>query len=124
MRIMKHTYMHKNCKIPGTAEAVWLLRFWPDQYFSSKNNILQKTNNKQKLWCNFGFVRLIILSYYILKSISRGARLSIGCPYTFNLLLCSQGILLCKKLSNKQSGSVIFRPARFITLYYNQVLLL
>ena len=44
------------------------------------------------------------------KSISRGARVSAA--HT----LCLQGILLFKKLSNKQSGSVIFRPVRLIIL--------
>ena len=39
------------------------------------------------------------------KSISRGARLS--ATHALNLLLCSQGILLCKKPSNKQNESVI-----------------
>ena len=41
------------------------------------------------------------------KSMSRGTRLSTA--HTFSLLLCLQSILLHKKLSNKQSGSVIFR---------------
>ena len=44
------------------------------------------------------------------KSISRGVRLSAAHA------LYIQGILFCKKLSNKQSGSVIFRPIRLITL--------
>ena len=38
------------------------------------------------------------------KSISRGSRLSAAHA------LCLQGTLLCKKLINKQSGSVIIRP--------------
>ena len=46
------------------------------------------------------------------KGISRGARLSAA--HTF----CLQGILLCKKLSIKHHGSVIFRPVRLITVYY------
>ena len=44
------------------------------------------------------------------KSISRGVRL------LFAHVLCVQGILLCKKLSDKQSESVTFRPIRLITL--------
>ena len=35
--------------------------------------------------------------------------------HTFKLL-CSQGILLCKKLNNKQSGCMIFRLVRLTTL--------
>ena len=42
------------------------------------------------------------------KSTLRGVRLSAA--HT----LCLQGILLCKKLTNKHSGSVIFR---LVTLY-------
>ena len=42
------------------------------------------------------------------KGISRGARLSAAHAF------CLQGILLCKKLSNKHHGSVIFR---LITVY-------
>ena len=44
------------------------------------------------------------------KSISINVRLSAAHA------LCIQGIMLCKKLSNKQSGYVILRPVRFITL--------
>ena len=47
----------------------------------------------------FGLTSLIILDR---KNTLRGARLSDA--HT----LCLQGILLCKKLSNQQSGSVIF----------------
>ena len=47
------------------------------------------------------------------KSISRGARLSA------THALCLLGIQLFKKLINEQSGSMIFRPVRLITLYYN-----
>ena len=43
-----------------------------------------------------------------IKSMSRSASLSAAHA------LCLQGILLCKELSNKQSGSVIFRPVRLI----------
>ena len=50
----------------------------------------------------FGLTSLIILSYNRQKNTLRGARLSNA--HT----LCLQGILLCKKLSNQQSGSVIF----------------
>ena len=49
------------------------------------------------------------------KGISWGARLSIA--HASNLLLCSQGMLLCKnqlQWCNKHNGSVIFRPVRFI----------
>ena len=46
-----------------------------------------------------------------MKDISRGVRLSA------THALCLQGILLCKKLINKQNGSVIFRLVRLITLY-------
>ena len=42
------------------------------------------------------------------KSISIGVRLS-AVHYVYK-------VLLCKKLSNKQSGYVIFRPVRLITL--------
>ena len=42
------------------------------------------------------------------KNISRGVRLLAACA------LCVQGILLCKKLRNKRSGSMIFRPIRLI----------
>ena len=55
----------------------------------------------------FGLVRLIIIDGY---NISRGLRLLAA--HVFNLLLCSQGILLWKKLSDKQSGSVIFGHIR------------
>ena len=51
----------------------------------------------------FGLVRLVILNR---KSIPRSVRLSVAHA------LYIQGILLCKKLSNKQSG----RPIRFIIL--------
>ena len=58
----------------------------------------------------FGLVRLIVLNFNRQKSISRGKRLSV------THALCLQGVLLCKKLSNKQSGNGIVRPVRLITL--------
>ena len=58
----------------------------------------------------FGLVRLIYKAIMDRKSISRGVILSAA--HT----LCVQGILLCKKLSNKQSSNVIFRHIRLITL--------
>ena len=59
----------------------------------------------------FGLVRLIILSYItVRKSISRDVRVSA----THSLSL--QVILVCKKLSNKQSGIMIFKPFALITL--------
>ena len=51
----------------------------------------------------FGLVRLIILSQ---KSTSR--RQDYWPPmHAFYLLLCSQGFVLCKKLSNKQNSNAI-----------------
>ena len=44
------------------------------------------------------------------KSKARGVRLSSA------RALCAQGILLCRKLSNKQSDCVVFRPVRVVTL--------
>ena len=55
-------------------------------------------------------VRLIILRYNRYKSISRGARLLAV------RVLHLQDIVLSKKLSNRQSGSVIFRPVRLTIL--------
>ena len=60
---------------------------------------------------------LVLYAIIDIKGISKDARL--WAAHILNLLLCLQGILLCKKLSNKQSGSVIFRPVRVITSYYN-----
>ena len=57
----------------------------------------------------FMLVRLAIIDR---KGISRGARLLAAHEF------CLQGILLCKKLSNKHHGSVILRPVRLITVYY------
>ena len=68
------------------------INFYENQVINERGNVI------------FGFPRLRQ------KSISRDARVSAA--HT----LCLQGILLCKKLSNKQSGSVIFRPVRLITL--------
>ena len=42
--------------------------------------------------------------------------ISIGIKLSDAHALCVQGILLCKKLSSKQSDCVVFRPARLITL--------
>ena len=68
-----------------------------------------KRDNKQKCWCDFELVRLTItlLSCNGRKSISTGAKLS-----TAHVLCMLTKYLFCKKLSHKQSGSVIFRPAR------------
>ena len=44
------------------------------------------------------------------KRISRDVRLSAA------YALCVQDVLLCKKLSNKQNGCVIFRPVGLMTL--------
>ena len=46
-----------------------------------------------------------------------GARLSAA--HAFSLLLCSQGILLCKKLSSRWSGSVIFAILGLMELCHN-----
>ena len=51
----------------------------------------------------FGLVRLNI---YIKR-----------CKIISRLHIVLQGILLCEKLSNKQSGSINFRPVRLVTLY-------
>ena len=51
----------------------------------------------------FGLVRLNI---YIKR-----------CKIISRLRIELQGILLCEKLSNKQSGSINFRPARLVTFY-------
>ena len=68
-----------------------------------------------------------LLSYDKLKKHIKKSKI-IGCPriqYIVmltsidSILHMSQGILLCKKLCNKQGGSVIFRPVRLITLYYH-----
>ena len=48
------------------------------------------------------------------KGISRGAKLSAAKLSAAQALL--QGILLSKKLSNKQNGCVILKPIRLITL--------
>ena len=61
----------------------------------------------------FGLVRLIVLTILDRKSISRGVEI-LG-----SHTLCLQGILLCKKLSNKYSGSMFFRPVRHM---YNIIL--
>ena len=68
---------------------------------------LQKAGNASVI---FGLVGLIILSFNRWKSISIGTRPSPAHAF------CLQGILLCEKPSNKQSGSVIFRLVRLITL--------
>ena len=47
------------------------------------------------------------------KGISRDARLSAAHAF------CLQGILLCNKQSNEHHDSVIYRPVRLITIYYN-----
>ena len=66
-------------------------------YFSRKKFHFYKNQVMNKnVSMNFGLARLIILNG---KSISRSARLLAA--HAFNLLLCSQGALLCKKLSNK-----------------------
>ena len=50
----------------GPVESVWLLRFWPDQFFlkvKAKFQFLQKESNKQSSSVILGLIRLIILSY-------------------------------------------------------------
>ena len=61
----------------------------------------------------FALVRLIILSYNKLKSISKGAKLSTTYASIFRY---AHNLSVVQKLSNKQSGSVIIRV---ITLFYN-----
>ena len=85
----------------------------------SRIPFIQKAGNGYNDSIILGLAGLIILSYCVIdeKGITRGARsLSLH-------TLWLQGIQLCEKLSNKQSGSVIFRVARltytYITLQYN-----
>ena len=50
----------------GPAESVWMLWFWPDQFFlkvKAKFHFLQKASNKQSASVIMGLIRLIILSY-------------------------------------------------------------
>ena len=88
--------------------------FGRTNFLQGKSEIPIFTKSKQLISKSasviFGLVRFILLER---KSISIGARLSAA--HT----LCLQGILLCKKLSIKQSGSVTFRSARLLTLQYN-----
>ena len=76
---------------------------------------IQKAGNGYNDSIILGLAGLIILSYCVIdgKDIARGAR-SLSAH-----TLWLQGILLCEKLNNKQSGSVIFRVVRLITLQYN-----
>ena len=92
----------------GPAEMVQLLRFcWAS--FSEGKNLNQYIFTKSKNIINksasviFGLVRLNI---YIKR-----------CKIISRLHIVLQGILLCEKLSNKQSGSINFRPVRLVTLY-------
>ena len=55
-----HLKLQNLYNVSGPAESVRLLRFWPDQFFSS---ILQKASNKQSASVILGLIRLIILSY-------------------------------------------------------------
>ena len=52
-----------------------------------------------------------LLYYAVIDRISISRSTMLSATHT----LCLQCIQLCKKLSNKQSGSVIFRPIRLIT---------
>ena len=95
----------------GLARAVRLLWFWSDQFSQGKIKFhcYKKQVRNRSASVIFGLVRLTR------KNTSRNAGLS--AMHTFKFI--AKHILLCKNLSNKQSGSVIFRPARLITLYYN-----
>ena len=92
---------------------VRLLWFWSDQFLkvNIKFHCYKKQVRNRSASVIFGLVRLTRKNIKKCRIIS-SAHIQIYC-YAIKVFCYA------KKLSNKQSSSVIFRPARLITLYYN-----
>ena len=93
----------------GPAETVQLLWFGQTSFSQgerkNKVHFYKKQVIKKSASVIFGFFYWAIIDR---KSTLRGARLSAAHA------LCLQGILLCKKLSNKHNGNVVFRAYNII----------
>ena len=76
----------------------------------SRISFIQKAGNGQSDSIMIGLAGIIILCY------NRWKRHIKRCKIMSAYTLCLQDIRMCEKLSNKQSGSVIFRVVRLITL--------